>query len=141
MTRRRETVELAIPFHDLDPMDIAWHGNYARYFEHARCALLQSFDYDYPQMRDSGYAWPVVELLVHYARPLRYLQRIAVSAELMEWENRLRIRYEIRDVLTGQRLTRGHTVQVAVDMRTQEMRYISPPVLFHKLGIEPPCDA
>ena len=27
-------------FYDLDPMQIVWHGNYARYLEQARCALL-----------------------------------------------------------------------------------------------------
>ena len=27
-------------FHDLDPMQIVWHGNYMRYFETARTALL-----------------------------------------------------------------------------------------------------
>ena len=33
-------VELTIPFHDVDMMGVAWHGNYFRYFEVAREALL-----------------------------------------------------------------------------------------------------
>ena len=49
-------IEIEVPFHDLDPMDVVWHGNYVRYFERARHALLQTLDYDYPQMRDSNYA-------------------------------------------------------------------------------------
>ncbi len=137
----RGEIELTIPFHDLDPMNVVWHGNYARYFEHARTALLQAIDYDIPQMRDSGFAWPVVELTLHYARPLVYQQRIRVAATLIEWENRLRIRYEIRDAASGERLTRGHTVQVAVALATQEMRLVSPRILFEKLGLEPSCDA
>ncbi len=141
MARWHSEVELTIPFHDLDPMNVVWHGNYARYFEHARCALLQTIDYDYPQMRDSGFAWPVVEMKLHYARPLVYQQRIRVSAEIVEWENRLRIRYEIRDADSGARQTRGQTIQVAVNMATMEMRYVSPRILFEKLGVEPPCDA
>ena len=48
------SVELTPAFHDLDPMEVVWHGNYIKYLELARCALLQSFDYDYPQMRESG---------------------------------------------------------------------------------------
>ena len=31
-------VELTIPFHDVDMMGVAWHGNYFRYFEVARCS-------------------------------------------------------------------------------------------------------
>ncbi|TJZ70694.1 acyl-CoA thioesterase [Chitiniphilus eburneus] len=140
MTAPRPSVaiDLTIPFHDLDPMNIVWHGNYARYFELARTALFQSIDYDIPQMRESGYAWPVIELNVRYSRPLNYQQRIQVHATLVEWRNRLKVQYEIRDAVSGTRLTRGHTVQVAVDRASGEMCFVSPPILFEKLGL--PCD-
>jgi len=126
-------VDWTVPFHDLDPMDICWHGNYVQYFEIARNALLQRIDYDYPQMRASGYAWPVIELFIRYAQPLTYQQHIHLDARLVEWENRLKIAYEIRDAVTQKRLTYGHTVQVAVDMRTREMCFVSPNVLREKL--------
>ncbi|MDR1063797.1 MAG: acyl-CoA thioesterase [Azoarcus sp.] len=135
-SRWRESVELQIPFHDLDPLEICWHGHYVRYFEIARTALLRSIDYDYPEMRASGYAWPVIELHVRYAQPLRYRQRIGVEAFIAEWENRLKIEYVIRDFESGMRLTRGYTIQVAVDMRTGEMRLLSPDVLAEKLGVK-----
>jgi acyl-CoA thioester hydrolase len=126
-------VEVSIPFHDLDPLDICWHGHYVRYFELARCDLLARIGYDYPEMHASGYAWPVIELFIRYAYPLSYRQRIRVEAYLVEWENRLKIDYRIVDVNTGQRLTRGHTVQVAVDMKTRQMRMECPAVLREKL--------
>ncbi|MDR3324344.1 MAG: acyl-CoA thioesterase [Zoogloeaceae bacterium] len=132
---RRAAVALQVPFHDLDPLEICWHGHYVRYFELARTALLQTFDYDYPQMRASGYAWPVIELFIRYAQPLRYQQQIEVEAALVEWENRLKIAYLIRDIDSGRRLTRGHTVQVAVNMVTKEMCLASPAVLAEKLGV------
>ncbi len=126
---------IEIPFHDVDMMRIAWHGNYAKYFEIARCALLSAFDYDYQQMQDSGYAWPVIELHVRYARPLSFQQKIRVQAKIVEYENRLKIAYEIRDHASGARLTRGHTVQVAVKMPEEEMCFYSPPILLQKLGV------
>lgn len=128
-------VTLGIPFHDCDMMEVAWHGHYAKYFELARCELLERMDYNYPQMRDSGYAWPVIELHVRYARALVFNQRIRVRATLKEYEHRLKIAYDVRDADSGERLTRGHTVQVAVDMRTREMCFVSPPILFDKLGV------
>lgn len=130
-------ITLTPAFHDLDPMNVVWHGNYIRYFEVARCALLQQIDYDYPQMRDSGFAWPVVDLRVKYVRPLVYGQSMIVRATIVEWENRLRIDYEIRDAASGQRLTKGYSIQVAVEIATQEMLYVCPPVLLEKLGVEP----
>lgn len=33
-------VEMTVPFHDVDMMEVAWHGHYVKYFELARCALL-----------------------------------------------------------------------------------------------------
>jgi len=130
-------VEIEIPFHDIDVMGVAWHGHYVKYLEIARCALLDKIDYNYPQMRDSGYAWPVIDVRIRYPQPLYFQQKVRVIAKLDEWENRLKVSYEIRDAETGKRLTRAYTVQVAMDMKNGEMMFASPDILFHKLGIEP----
>jgi acyl-CoA thioester hydrolase len=134
MTKFAAGVDVEVPFHDVDAMNVAWHGHYLKYFELARCALLRRFDYDYPQMRASGYLWPIVECRLKYVRPARYGQWLRVEASLIEYENRLKIGYEIRDLETGERMTRGHTVQVAVDGATRELLFVSPPVVFDKLG-------
>ena len=139
MSQWTATVDVVVPFYDLDPMEVVWHGNYVRYFELARTRLLQSIGYDYEQMRASGYAWPVIDLHIRYPRPLRYQQRVRVSAALVEFENRLRIGYEIRDSGDGRRLTHGHTIQIAVKMPEGEMCLVSPPILFEKLGRSAPC--
>ena len=131
-------IEITPAFHDLDPMGVVWHGNYLKYLELARCALLQRFDYDYGQMRDSGYFWPIVDLRTKYVRPARGNQRLKVRAEIVEWENRLKIAYRIRDAQSGEVLTRAHTIQVAVDIATGEMCYASPAILLTRLGIATP---
>ncbi|MGC3979832.1 MAG: acyl-CoA thioesterase [Steroidobacteraceae bacterium] len=135
---RSAAIELTIPFHDLDPVNIVWHGNYAKYFEQARCALLETFNYNYDAMRASGYIWPVVDLHVRYVKPLHFNQKVRVQALLKEWEYRLKIEYLISDVLTGVRLAKGSSIQVAVDAATKEMCLLSPRVLFERLGLEYP---
>ncbi|AVS61447.1 4-hydroxybenzoyl-CoA thioesterase [Paracidovorax avenae] len=127
------SIDVEIPFHDVDTMDVAWHGHYVKYFELARCALLRRFDYDYPQMKASGYLWPVVECHLKYVRPALYGQRVRVEAALAEYENRIKIRYEIRDAASGTTLTKGHTVQLAVDTATRELQFVSPPIVFANL--------
>jgi acyl-CoA thioester hydrolase len=122
-------------FHDVDVMEIVWHGRYVQYLEQARCALLQRFGYDYPQMRESGFGWPVVELQLKYVRPAAYGMQLVVRAAITEWENRLRIDYRIRDEASGQVLTKAHSIQVAVCMRTREMQFVCPEVLWQKLGV------
>ena len=47
-------MEMQIPFHDVDSMGITWHGNYLRYFEIARCKLLDELGYNYRQMQASN---------------------------------------------------------------------------------------
>lgn len=126
------SVEILVPFHDVDTMEIAWHGHYVKYFEIARCELLNKLGYNYKQMRDSGFAWPVIDLHIRYPGPATFDQTIIVTAILKEWQNRLKIQYEIRDSATQKQLTKGHTIQVAVNMNTQKMCYESPAVL---LGI------
>jgi len=131
----RAAIELQIPFHDLDPVNIVWHGNYAKYFELARCELLEQFNYGYDAMRESGYLWPVIDLQVRYVKPIIFKQKIRVEAVLKEWEYRLKIDYLITDLATRQRLTKGATIQVAVDMKTRELCLASPNVLLERLGV------
>ncbi|HEX8611813.1 MAG TPA: thioesterase family protein [Telluria sp.] len=129
--------EMQVQFFDLDPMQIVWHGNYVKYLEVARCALLDKIDYNYEQMKASGFAWPVIDMNLRYIGPAVFGQRLILRAEIVEYENRLKIDYLITDAASGKRLNRASTTQVAVDIASGEMCFMSPPVLFEKLGVTP----
>lgn len=129
-------VELTVPFHDVDMVGIVWHGNYFRYFEIAREKLLDQFGYGYREMKASGYVWPVVDSRVKYRDVLTFEQRFRVQAKLEEYENRLRIGYQIFDAITGKRTTSAYTIQVAVAEKNREMCFISPPILLERMGVK-----
>jgi acyl-CoA thioester hydrolase len=131
-------VEVQVQFYDLDPMEVVWHGNYVKYLEVARCALLDKIDYNYAQMKASGYMWPIIEMNLRYVGPATFGQRLRLRADIVEWESRLRIDYLISDAASGARLNRATTTQVAVDIASGEMCFVSPPVLFEKLGVQAP---
>ena len=131
-------VEIQVQFYDLDPMEVVWHGNYVKYLEVARCALLDAIGYNYAEMKASGYMWPIIEMNLRYAAPATFGQRLRLSAEIVEWENRLRIDYLVSDAATGRRLNRATTTQVAVDIASGEMCFVSPPILFEKLRLQAP---
>lgn len=128
-------VEIEIPFHDCDPANIVWHGNYARYFEVARCALLETLNFNYDHMVESGYAWPLADFQARFIRPLRFKQKVRVRARIVEWEYRIKIDYLISDSLSGARLTKGFTTQVALHIASGEMVLASPDILLQKLGV------
>ena len=129
--------EIDVQFFDLDPMQIVWHGNYVKYLEVARCALLDSIGYNYQQMQASGYSWPVIDMNLRYIGSATFGQRLRLRAEIVEYENRLKIDYLISDAASGKRLNKASSTQVAVDLATGEMCFVSPAVLFEKLGVTP----
>jgi acyl-CoA thioester hydrolase len=122
------SVDILVPFFDVDSINVVWHGHYVKYLEIARCALLDDIGHNYTHMKESGYAWPVIDLQLRYVQAARFGQRLTVRADLVEWQNRLLIHYLIQDAQSGQRLTRASTSQVAVKLDTGDMQLVSPSV-------------
>lgn len=127
-------VVIKAQMYDLDAMGVVWHGNYARFLEQARCALLDRIGFNYVQMQASGHLWPIVDMRLKYVRPIRFGQEIVVTATMAEWQYRLKIEYRIRDRASGEVLTKAHTVQVAVVAATGELLLQSPPALTEKMA-------
>ena len=133
MQRRREpsallSVDTAItvPFFDVDSMNIVWHGHYCKYLEVARCNLLDKLGYNYTDMKQSGFMFPIVDMQIKYIQPLVFEQQVIVTASLIEWEYRLKIHYVIRDALAGAVLSKAHTVQAAVDVSRARIKSPAP---------------
>lgn len=123
------SLDFEVPFFDVDAYRIAWHGSYVKYFEVARCKLLEHINYTYDDMERSGYFFPIVDLQIRYIKPLRFRQKTTIIATLEEWECRLVIHYLILDQDTGERLTKGKTVQVTVSMPDLITQFICPNIL------------
>jgi acyl-CoA thioester hydrolase len=128
------SAEVLVPFHDLDPVAIVWHGNYVKYLEVARDELMNRIGYSHDAMRASGYLWPVVEMKLRYLQPAHLRQALRVRATIADYDYRLKILYDIADAATGRRLTRAHTVQVAVRADSGEMLFETPQVLRDRIA-------
>jgi acyl-CoA thioester hydrolase len=126
-------IEFAVEFYDADPMRIVWHGNYIKYFEKARCALLNKIGYNYIQMEESGYQFPVTSVSAKYAGSFRFGERVRALAILEEYENCIKIRYELRDAATGELRTKGKSTQMAVDAATGESHFVCPQIFIDRV--------
>jgi acyl-CoA thioester hydrolase len=133
MTDISAQIELKVPFYDVDPMAIVWHGNYLKYFEKARCHLLDQLNYNYLQMQESGYLWPVIDARVKYVKSLTFQQLIIVKVTLAESDYGMKFNFLITDKTTGERLSTGYTKHVAVSVETKEMCLLSPKILAEKI--------
>ena len=128
------TVDIHVTFDLLDPMKVVYHGNYARFLEAARSALLDRIGYGYPQMEASGYAWPVVDMTVRFCAPARIGDRLIAKAGIVSAEEKLLIAYEIRRASDSVLLTRAETVQMAVEAATGTTQWEVPRILREKLS-------
>ncbi|GHV80276.1 hypothetical protein AGMMS49944_20670 [Spirochaetia bacterium] len=105
-------LEFDVEFYDVDPMQIVWHGNYIKYFEKSRCALLDTIGYGYLAMRDSGFAFPVTGISAKYIGSFRLGDRVRARAVLEEYENCIKIKYELFNARTGELCTKGASTQM-----------------------------
>lgn len=103
------SVEFQVPFHDCDPMQIVWHGNYARYFERARTALFQTMQLDVPDIQELGYLMFVSETRCRYLYPLRYNDTVTVRARCTRIGAVLRISYTAFNGTQQRKSARGYT--------------------------------
>ena len=126
---------LTVPFYDIDPMGVVWHGNYVKYFEEARCGLLRSLGTDYAALETEGTLLPVVSLEIKYMRPCLFGQELAieVSADL-DNVNLLVFHYLVRDKASGDRLCRATTRQAAVDAGPKKLLFELPASLRDRLA-------
>lgn len=108
------SVELTVPFHDVDVLHVVWHGHYYKYFELARTELMKAHGLDVPDLIALGRKMMVVESHCRYMRPLHYGERFTVSARFAEVDHRIVITYEVRSVTHARRVARGRTALVTL---------------------------
>ena len=104
-----------VPFHDIDPLHIAWHGHYFKYLELARTALFRKHGIDGEELLETGYRFVVVDAHCRYVSPLLYGHRYRVWAWFLDVEQRIHVAYEIKNLSEDRRAARGRTVLVTTD--------------------------
>lgn len=123
-----EIIEATVAFHDIDVVGVMWHGHYLKYLENARWALMDRIGFGFQAMRDSGYAWPIVEMHVKYVHAAKLGDRLRVRASLVEWQNRLVFNYLVTRA-DEERVARAKSVQVAVDVNSGALQFTTPQLL------------
>ena len=115
-----------IAFSDIDMARWAWHGAYARYYENAREALLDLIGYGCCRTMDENVYWPVVSFNCSFHKPLYFKQEIIISAQLISWDDCIKIKYHITDAVTKQITSKAVTVQLPMDPVTKRQIYPIP---------------
>jgi len=122
-------VELEVPFHDVDALQVVWHGHYYKYLEIARTALMRSRDLDNDRFRELGLGLLMMETRCRHTGALRYGDRFRVRAWFQDVEQRIHVAYEIRNLTNGRRAARARTVLVTTDAEGALLLATPEPVL------------
>ncbi len=128
--------EFKIPFHDLDPMNVVWHGNYIKYLEQARCDLFDKIGYTYFDMREDDYVYPIAKMSVKYIKPLVFNQELIIKTTIEEIEPAIRIKYKMYDKATVEKVFEGETTQIAIRSSDRQTVYNAPQRLKKLLGVK-----
>ncbi len=125
-----------VPFYDLDPMQIVWHGNYLNYFEDARRAMLDHMGVDlYQYYERTGIVFPIIRTATKHIYPLRYGDEFICKATLVDSRFKIVVDFEIRLAADYKVCARGRTEQVAVQAPQMEILLRVPEEIRAALGI------
>lgn len=124
---------IEVPFYDLDPMNVVWHGNYIKYLEVARCDLLAKIGYTYDNMKTDGFAYPVATMDLKFIKPSVFSQKLKIKTTIEDVEPALNIKYEIFDAETNEKIFKAKSMQICVDTKTRDSIYSAPENFLKKL--------
>lgn len=119
-------IEFPVEFYDVDSMRIVWHGNYVKYMEKARCALLNDIGYGYLEMVKDGFSFPIVDVKFKYVRSLHFGEHCRIKSRLVEYENCIKIKYEFYCAETGLITTKAESTQMCVNNESGETCFVCP---------------
>jgi len=133
--RKSFEVGIRVPFFDLDPMQIVWHGNYLNYFEIARAGLFEHYGVDlYQYYEREKIIFPIIRTATKHIFPLKHRDEIIVKATLADANIKLAVDFEIRRASDGIVCARGRTEQVAVKVPEMETLFSIPRDIRNLLG-------
>ncbi len=129
-------VQLKVPFADLDPMHIVWHGNYLKYFDIARFALFREAGIDlYDYLQKKNYLFPLTKTSTKHIAPLRYGDEFVCRATVREASIKIVLDFEIRRISDNAACARGRGEQVALKLPDMETLYEIPHEVQRALGV------
>lgn len=134
-SRKSCEVLFTVPFHDLDPMQMVWHGNYLKYFEIARSALFLRSGVDlFQYFKEKNCLFPIVKTATKHVASLEYQDEFKCIATIVEVQYKIVVEFQIRLLRDNRLCAKGRTEQVAVQYPEKEILFEIPQDIREALG-------
>jgi acyl-CoA thioester hydrolase len=126
---------LKVPFYDLDPLRMVWHGNYLKYFDTARSGLFDHLGVDLESFYNkTKILFPISKTYTKHIFPLRYKDEFICNASISDARHKIVVEFEIRLASDRKLCTRGSSEQVAVQTPEMEIMLKIPDEIREALG-------
>jgi acyl-CoA thioester hydrolase len=115
-------IDIVVPFHDLDPLQIVWHGNYLKYFDMARFALFEKQNIDLQDYyRKTNIIFPIIKTTTKHIIALRHRDRVRCRATLVQAQAKIVMDFQIRYRDRNEICCKGTGDQAAVKLPENEL--------------------
>ena len=126
---------LSVPFHDLDPLQMVWHGNYLKYFDMARTELFTGCGVDlFEYFKKTNCLFPITRTATKYIVSLKYRDEFSCKATCVEAQYKIVIDFKIRLLKDNKICAKGRSEQVAVSYPDREIQFEIPDDIRRALG-------
>lgn len=127
---------IQVRFHECDPLQIVWHGNYLKYFEVAREEFCTQHEISYLDVKKHGFSTPIVKSSCEHKLPLKYGDQFLVKTTFIPTlAAKMKFSYEV--IMQEKIICTGETVQVFIK-ENNEMSLVNPPFFIdwkQKMGL------
>jgi acyl-CoA thioester hydrolase len=128
-------VTFTVPFHDLDPMQMVWHGNYLKYFDVTRSKLFAEAGIDLPAYyQQTGILFPIIKTSTKHILPLRYMDEFVCRAIVVEAQYKIVMEFKLNAPKDSRIYAKGRSEQVAALYPQNEIMFEIPQDIRQAIG-------
>lgn len=114
----QSTIKMQVRFHECDPLQIVWHGNYFKYFEEGREDFCKKHGISYLDAKRNGFATPIVKTQCEHKLPLKYADEFEVETSFVNSEAAKMI-FQYKIFISEKLICTGETTQVFTDKNSE----------------------
>ena len=116
---------MKVRFHECDPLQIVWHGNYLKYFEVAREDFCEQNGISYLDVQKHGYATPIVRSSCEHKLPLKYGDEFKVEVTFVN-SAAAKMIFQYKILRSEELICTGETTQVFTT-ENSDLVLVNPP--------------
>lgn len=122
-------ISIRVRYDEVDKMGYVYHGNYAKYFHISRTELLRETGLCDKTLETENIILPVVEMNIHYLKPVFYDDLIKIQTTLTEVSDvKMKFDHTVYNQ-SNKIINRARSAVVFVNEKTRSPRRVSKEIL------------